>query len=54
MTFTRDEQLKREYHSYCCKLVQLFEEGTPVKILGYGEWLKQRVDPERPENCEGK
>jgi len=43
-----ERRLKSEYDTYTCKMIQLFEEGVDIKIMGYGEWLQNRVEPERP------
>ena len=42
------ERLMAEYHAYTCKMIAEFEETGEVQILGYGEWLQQRQQPERP------
>ena len=49
MENTIDDRLKAEYHAYTCKMMAEFEEtGEEIQILGYGPWLEQRQQPERP------
>ena len=47
-TYTIDQRLKSEYHAYTCKMIAEFEEKGDTKILGFGEWIEQRNEPQRP------
>ena len=48
MENTIDDRLMAEYHTYTCKMIAEFEQSGETEILGFGKWLEQRQQPERP------
>lgn len=52
MSQSEHERLLKEYNAYTCKMINQFDETGEVEILGFGKWVEEREQPQRPNESD--